>query len=209
MARRNLLTTEERRRLFQPWVDELSLISDYTLSPDDLQIVGNRRGAANHLGIAVHIALLRQPGFGLRWGEAVPAQLLTYLASQLVVSPDIFADYGHRLQTRTDHSAMVADYLGLRTFLRADVPLAIDLAARAAARSDRGETIARIIMDGLKTKRFILPSPDTVERAGLAGRARARKQSAAELVAELDPQTLERLDRLLENDPEHGVTPLA
>ena len=33
-------------------------------------------------------------------------------------------------------------------------------------------------MEGLKQERFILPSADTLERAGLAGRARARKAAA-------------------------------
>jgi len=34
-------------------------------------------------------------------------------------------------------------------------------------------------MEGLKQERLILPSADTLERAGLAGRARARKAAAA------------------------------
>ncbi|MFZ5699874.1 MAG: hypothetical protein ACOY4P_00805, partial [Pseudomonadota bacterium] len=38
------------------------------------------------------------------------------------------------------------------------------------------------LMVGLKGERFILPSGDTLERAGLAGRARARKAAAAAIV---------------------------
>jgi len=40
-------------------------------------------------------------------------------------------------------------------------------------------------MEGLKQERFILPSADTLERAGLAGRARARKAAAALIVESL------------------------
>lgn len=65
------------------------------------------------------------------------------------------------------------------------------------------------MIEGLKAEHFILPPPDTIERAGLAGRARARKQAAAELVAALDVETMERLDALLVNDAEFGMTPLA
>lgn len=75
MARRNLLTNEERRRLFEPRVDELPLIRNYTLSIDDLDIIGNRRGNANRLGIAAQLSLLRFPGFGLRTNEDLPLAL--------------------------------------------------------------------------------------------------------------------------------------
>jgi TnpA family transposase len=209
MARRNLLTRDERERLFEPRTDPFSIVRNYTLPAEDLEFIGNRRGVANRLGIAAHIALLRHPGFGLRTNDDLPHAVLKYLGSQLTVSPAAFADYGQRLQTRSDHAAMAAHYLGLRPFTRADIAHAIDIAARAAARSDRGETIARILMEGLRAERFVLPFPDTIERAGLAGRARARKQAAADLIAEMGIETLEKLDSLLINSADLGMTPLA
>lgn len=112
-------------------------------------------------------------------------------------------------QTRTDHGSTAAEYLGLQPFTRSDIAHAIELAARAAMLSDRGETIARFVMDSLKADRFILPLPDTLERSGLAGQAGARKRAATEIVAELDGTKLELLDALLINDPALGMTPLA
>lgn len=209
MARRNLLTREERERLFLPRTDHFSIIRNYTLTVEDLDIIGKRRGPVNRLGIAAHLALLRHPGFGLRTNSDIPDAILNYLSAQLGVAPGTYGAYGQRPQTRTDHSSIAADYLGLRPFTRADVAHAIELAARAAMRSDRGETIARSLMDNLKAERFILPLPDTLERAGLAGRARARKRAASEIVAELGGSTLELLDALLINDPALGMTPLA
>ena len=209
MARRNLLTRDERERLFLPRTDHFSIIRNYTLASEDLDIIGKRRGAVNRLGIAAHLALLRHPGFGLRVNSDVPEAVLNYLAVQLELSPHVFETYGQRAQTRTDHSSTAAEYLGLQPFARGDIAHAIELAARAAMRSDRGETIARSLMDSLKADRFILPLPDTLERSGLAGRARARKRAATEIVAELDGTTLELLDALLINDPALGMTPLA
>src|SRR3546814_20238595 len=64
-------------------------------------------------------------------------------------------------------------------------------------------------MVGLKGERFILPSGDTLERAGLAGRARARKAAAAAIVEGLSSAELTRLDELVINKPDFGMTPLA
>src|SRR3546814_5280402 len=64
-------------------------------------------------------------------------------------------------------------------------------------------------MVGLKGERFILPSGDTLERAGLAGRARARKAAAAAIVEGLSSAELTRLDELVINNPDFGMTPLA
>ena len=209
LVRCNLLAQDERDRLFLPRIDNFSIIRNYTLAPDDLAFIGRRRGAVNRLGIAAHLALLRHPGFGLRINSDVPESVLNYLAAQLDVSPNVFETYGQRAQTRTDHSSTAAESLGLQPFKRADVAHAIELAARAAMQSDRGETIARSLMDSFKADRFVLPLPDTLERSGLAGRARARKRAAAEMVAALDGPTLELLDALLINEPALGMTPLA
>src|SRR3546814_3100102 len=84
---------------------------------------------------------MRHPGFGLQPDVDVPDAVLHYLAAQLFVDVDAFADYGQRAQTRNDHADIAARHLGLHPFRRGDIPLALDLAARAAERTDRGEPI--------------------------------------------------------------------
>lgn len=209
MARRRLLTGEERRRLFGIPDDETAIVAHYTLGAEDLELVGRRYRAANRLGLATQIALMRHPGFGLQPDTVVPDAVLNYLAAQLFVDVDAFADYGQRSQTRGDHADLAARHLGLRTFRRGDLPLALDLAARAAEQTDRGEPILRALMDGLRQQRFILPSADTLERAGLAGRARARKAAAARIVESMSDAELVRIDDLIVNSSDFGMTPLA
>ncbi len=209
MARRRLLTGDERRRLFDPPVQETAIIGHYTLSAEDVELVGRRYGPANRLGLAAQIALMRHPGFGLQPEIGLPDVILQYLAAQLFVDPSSFSAYGQRAQTRTDHADLVARYLGIRPFRRGDLALALNLAAQAAEYTDRGEPIVRALMVGLKGERFILPSGDTLERAGLAGRARARKAAAAAIVEGLSSAELARLDELVINNPDFGMTPLA
>ena len=175
MSRRKLLTEEERAQLFGVPIDEAGLARHYTLSPDDLELLHAKRGARNILGAAVQLALLRHPGFGLRSDEVVSDALLRYLAGQLGVSASAFRHYARRAQTRQDHAKELAGRLGLR--LSATWRSAVDDTARdGRGRGHRqGRVIVGAVMDGIRAARIVLPSPDTIERVGLAGRARARK----------------------------------
>jgi hypothetical protein len=209
MSRRKLLTEDERTQLFGVPVDEASLAKHYTLSPEDLELLLAKRGAHNILGAAVQLALLRHPGFGLRSDESVADALLHYLAGQLNVSADAFRHYAHRAQTQSEHATELARVLGLRLSGRGDLPLMIKHATEAAAATDNGVVIIGAVMQSIRAARLILPSPDTIERVGLAGRARARKHAADTLIAPLTPEQIARLDALLVNNPGLKRSPLA
>ena len=210
MGRRELLTEDERARLFGIPVDEASLARHYTLSSDDLELLLAKRGAPNALGAAMQLGLLRYPGFGLGSNnDAVPEALVRYLASQLNVPANAFRHYAIRVQTRQEHAKELAALLGLRPSARGDLPSLIRHAAEAAAATDKGAVIVGAMLHGIRDARIILPSPDTIERIGLAGRARARKQAAETVIAALTPEQIAGLDALLVNDPTLKRTPLA
>lgn len=149
----------------------------YTLSAGDLKWIEARQSPANQLGAAVQFALLRHPGFGLRAGEAVPSSVLRFLADQVHAPLSAFAEYGRRSQTRLEHGAPLQQRLGLRPFARAVIRHAVEIAAEAAWSTDKGGPIAEALMAGLRDRRLVLLSPDTLERVGLAGRARARRRA--------------------------------
>ena len=209
MARQTLLSDEDRRGLFEIPRHEAGLIRHYTLSADDIELSIGHRGAMNRLGFAVQLCLLRHPGFGLRVREEVPEEMLDYIAHQLGVSPGSFRVYGRRPQTRLDHGQQLAALLGLRAFMREDIGRTIEVAGAAAWSTEQGLPIVAAVVDALRADRIILPSPDTMERAGLAGRARARKLAAALLASALDERQRNRIDALLVNDPALRSSPLA
>jgi hypothetical protein len=208
MARYNLLTDDERHRLFDIPTDRAALIRHYTLAPEESEFVLARRGDRNQFGVAVHLCLLRHPGFGLRVQEPISEEMLRYLAMQLAVTAEVYRDYGRRRPTRLEHAQDVALRRGLRASGRADMPLMVDLAAEAAWSTDRGFDIANALMEGLRERKIIQPAPGTIARAGTAGRARARRLTADTLVAPLTSDQLAQLDALLLNDPDLGRTPL-
>ena len=209
MARRSLLTADERRRLFELPVDDREVARHYTLSAEDLKWIDARHGPGNQLGAAVQLALLRHPGFGLHADETVPSPVLRFLADQIHAPVTAFAEYARRNQTRLEHASQLHRRLGLRPFARADIRHAVESAAAAAWSTDKGGPITQALIDALRARNIILPSPDTLERVGLAGRAQARRRAAEDLLARVSAEQLVRIDELLVNDPELKMTPLA
>src|SRR5208282_3460609 len=119
------------------------------------------------------------------------------------------AEYAGRPQTMTDHARILAATLGLRAASAADLPFMIEAAAQAAWGTDRGQPIVAGVVAALRAEKIILPAPAVVERAAIAGRARARKRTADVLLAGVSGEQLAKLDRLLAVDPTTGATPLA
>lgn len=209
MARRSLLTDAERERLFGVPTGRDELVRRYTLDLTDLALVSGHRGDANRLGFALQLALLRDPGFGLSVATGAPEALVVFLAEQLGIEPSAFAAYAARVATASEHARELERALGLRPATRMDLPLMIESAAAAAWPTDKGGPIAEGIIHALRDVRIVLPTPDTIERAGLAGRARARKRAADALLAGLSHEQITRLDAMLAVDPATGRTLLA
>ena len=169
--------------------------------------MAGRRGAANRLGFAVQLALLRHPGMGLAQMEEPIDALVAWLAAQLDIPAIAFAAYAGRPQTMTDHALLLARTLGLRPPSNADLPFMIEAAAQSAWSTDRGQPIAAGVIAALRAARIILPAPEVIERTAIAGRARARRRAADALLAGLSPAQLAKLDTLLIPDPALKATP--
>lgn len=209
LQRRQILTDEERQTLLGIPQDADSLARLFTLSRSDQHLVALRLGDASRLGFAVQLALLRHPGIVLANLEQPPEPLVIWLATQLGIPPAAFAAYAHRPQTVTDHARRLARVLGLRPPVAADLGPMIEAAAQAAWATDRGQPIVAAVMAALRTARIILPPAAVIERAAIAGRARARKRVTDALLAGATEEQLAKLDRWLVLDGSVGMTPFA
>jgi TnpA family transposase len=206
---RDLLTDHERTLLFEIPPDDHELIRHYTLSRADQKFVLAKRGDRNKLGVALQLGLLRHPGFGWRPGAPIPETLIRFIALQLGIPTSVIKDYGRRSQTQTDHARELATWLGLRHSSRGDIPLMREAAADAAWSTDQGCVIARAIIDCLRDSGIILPDPSVIERAGISGRAKARRLAAETLTATLTADQIKMIDALLVVDPATKRTSLA
>lgn len=138
-----------------------------------------------------------------------PEALIAFMAEQLVIAPGLLSDYASREQTMTDHARELATALGFRGPVRSDVPLMIEAAAGAAWATDNGVTIAAGVIDALRGAKILLPAISTIERAGIAGRARARKQATQALLSGLNSAQLTKLDALFAASDDTESAPLA
>jgi TnpA family transposase len=209
MARRKLLTPDERQALLGIPDDEESLIRHYTLSPQDRLQAEVRRRPHNQLGYAVQLCIMRYPGRVLGMDEDPPAAVVSYVAEQLGITPGAFASYARRIPTRFEHSHRLAKYLGVRTATREDRRAALLAAAEAARATESGLPIMTAVVNELRRRGVLLLPDAALEKIGLAGRAIARQRAEAALLEGLSADQIEQIEALLLVDPAIQQTRLA
>ncbi len=209
MAKRHLLSSTARRSFFDIPSDMAALERHYVLATDDLDLINSRRGAENQLGLAIHIALLRHPGQGWRDSDKIPLEVIQWLSEQIHVSTSVLDNYGNRKNTRAAHRVLAIEHLGLRSFLREDFRTALELATQAAFGTDEGAPIMHGLLTGLADAKLVYPGTATLERIGLAGRARARRLAAQNLNDALSIDQRAALRDLLVKDRSLGMSRLA
>ena len=150
MARRTLLSAEQRARLFSIPTEAAEMAKHYVLSADDLALVRTKRRPSNRLGCAVQLCALRHPGRSLERSEVPPAAMLAFVANQVGADPKLFGDYAHRAETRREHLLELQQYLRLRSFRLADWRACLNVGANAAWATDRGEPIVQAILAHLR-----------------------------------------------------------
>ncbi len=209
MSHRHLLTDDERRALVGIPLDDDSLARCFTLSRADQELVAARRRDSNRIGFAVQLALLRHPGIALAHLEQPIEPLVQWLARQLEIPAAPFAGYARRPQTITDHARLLAIMLGLRPSANTDLLMMIEAAAQAAWSTERGQPIAAAVVAALRASGIILPPSGVIERAAIAGRARARRHATDALLAGVSDEQIAKLDKLLAVDSSVNMTPFA
>ncbi len=100
-----ILTNLERERFeqFPTQVAPSDLVTYFTLSSAQLNLVRQHRRESNRLGFALQLLTLRYLGFCPDRLTTVPADVVAYVAKQLNTTPESLVHYGKREQTRTDH----------------------------------------------------------------------------------------------------------
>jgi TnpA family transposase len=201
MARRTLLSAEQRTRLFGIPIEAAEMAKHYTFSDGDLALVRTKRRPSNRLGFAVQLCALRHPGRPLEPSEVPPAAMLTFVAYQLGADPKLFEDYAHRAETRREHLLELQQHLRQRSFRLADWRACLHAGANAAWATDRGEPIVQAMLTHLRAERVIVPAAAVLERIGLAARVRARKRAFQALAEGLTDTTRGALENLMTFDP--------
>jgi Domain of unknown function (DUF4158) len=99
---------------FPDRIAENEVIAFFTLTAADRRWLARLRGGGQRLGLALQLGILRHLGFVPENLTEAPAAVVEFLAPQLAAAPELLAEYGSRVQTRTDHLSEIEAYLGFR-----------------------------------------------------------------------------------------------
>ena len=175
MARRQQPTETQLAALFDPPTGHREMVRHYTLSAEDLALVGRRRGDHSRLGHALMLCYLRHPGRPLRAGEQPPAALVAFAADQVGASPEVLGDYLASEQNRRRHAAELRERLGLRPFGQRT---AADLAGWLlphAVEDDRLAHLAGLVLEECRRRRCRCGSRQRPAGSPASGPGRARR----------------------------------
>ncbi|WP_158679995.1 MULTISPECIES: Tn3 family transposase [Deinococcus] len=193
-----LLTPAQREQFTRfPALDERTLARYYLLSEEDLRLVRERRRDFNKLGYAVQLTVLRHLGRGLRKGEALPAEVLAFLAEQLRVDPACHDDYARRDSTRKEHFAELCQRLGyveLSGRLNRELR---DWLVPSAVVTEQAFPLVGTLIDELRRRHILTPRLSVLERLVNAARIQADQYTYGLLNLPLKGELPGRVDALL------------
>ncbi len=197
MPRRSILSAAESEILLALPETKEDLIRHYTFNETDLAIIRQRRGPANRLGFAVQLCYMRFPGVMLAVDVEPFPPLLRVVAAQLKVPPEAWADYGQRAETRREHLLELQSVFGFQTFATRHYRPSVHALDELAWQTDKGIVLATELVEGLRRKSVLLPSPGVIERICAEAITRANRRIYDTLSAPLTDTHRHRLDELL------------
>jgi TnpA family transposase len=107
-------TERERWQRFPDTVPQDDLFVFFQLSDEDKGEVRRQRDSQNRLGYALQLCILRYLGFVPDNLQAIPHEVIAFVAEQLAIDPSVLPLYASRRRTQTDHQLHVQAYLQFR-----------------------------------------------------------------------------------------------
>src|SRR2546423_3019909 len=202
--RRQQLTKAQIPALFDHRTDRRELVRHGTLSEADTAMIRRCRGDHSRLGYAVMLCYLRYPGRPLRIDERPPAALISFVAEQIDVRPEVIDDYLISGQNRRRHAAELQDRLRLRPFGRRPASELASSLLPHAIESDRLAFLAGLVIEECRQRRIVVPSPRSLERLCVCLLHQARREIERRLTGGVLAEQRRRLDALTERRAEGG-----
>ncbi len=201
----------ERERL-QNFPDDLAydvVVKFFTLISSDFDLIRNRTGEPNRLGIAVQIGTLRYLGFIPDDLNTYPKMIILNVAQQINVDPSVISDYGERPQTRTEHIREIEYHLGFKKASGSDLELLEEWLVDRALEHDKPSLLFSMACQRLYADRIVRPGVTLIERTVVTARVKAQEKTFLHLQPLLTRQRLKFLDNILEVDSDKGQTLLS
>lgn len=183
----------------QRWeIDEL--IESWTLAPNDLRLVANKTGATR-LGFAVLLKFFELEARFPASSAEVPVEAVDFIGRQIGVPFDVLSGYDWSGRSWKRHRSQVRARFGFRGWSDADVDalvgaLVVVVADEAVSR----EQLVEAAYGWCRTAGIEPPSAAQLDRFVGSAMHRWEEMAAAEVVARLGPEGVDRLDAVLDVD---------
>ena len=190
---------QTRRRMALPAdPSEDELARHWSLTPADLAVIAECRGADHRRRFALQLCMLRARGYFLDDYRHAPVKIVNHLSRQLGLPAVLFLDRPGRAQTERAQSLRIRRHLGIRDF---DRRVAADLRDWLRPGAIEGRTAAELMAcaeDRLREWRVMLPAFSTLERLVTAEVTQATTDLYAKVSSRLPPALREAIDLLVE-----------
>lgn len=179
----------------QQWEPE-DLIACWTLVETDWDEVANKTGA-NRIGFSLLLKFFELEGRFPRHPGELPAQAVGFVAQQVKVPPEAWAEYPWDGRSIERHRAQIRQYLGFREWTLADEnKLTAWLGDEICPVELSGDGQRRALIARCRAERVEPPGPSRIERIVGAAQAASEQRFCARTVARLPTGALAHLEEL-------------
>ncbi|MBI4804164.1 MAG: Tn3 family transposase [Desulfovibrio sp.] len=196
MPRRDFFSPAQLLELVAIPEDEGELIRLYSLLPQDLAIIRQRRGDANRLGFAAQLCSIRFPGLVIGQNDSPDQRMLGMISRQLMIDPGLWTNYAGRDQTRREHLQAIIGIYGYRQFNVADYRSLSIWLLPFALQSDQSMVLGRAVLNEVRARRIIVPPLPVIERLCAETATRALRHIYAALTSPLTMGQRKQLEAL-------------
>ena len=207
----DFLTEAERARWqrFPDTVPQDDLFVFFQLSDEDKGEVRRQRDAQNRLGYALQLCILRYLGFVPDHLQAIPHEVVTFVAAQLEIDPRVLPLYARRRRTQTDHQLHVQAYLQFRRAAPLDFYALQTWLVERALEHDKPTLLLQLACEKLYREKIVRPGVTRLERLVATARDQAHAETFRRLTPLLTDERKTFLDGLLPPDLRTGRTLLS
>ena len=207
----DFLTEAERERWqrFPDTVPQDDLFVFFQLSDEDKGEVRRQRDSQNRLGYALQLCILRYLGFVPDHLQAIPPEVIAFVADQLEIDPRVLPLYANRRRTQTDHQLHVQAYLQFRRAAPLDFYALQTWLVERALEHDKPTLLLQLACEKLYREKIVRPGVTRLERLVATARDQAHAETFRRLTPLLTDERKTFLDGLLPPDLRTGRTLLS
>ena len=177
--------------------DTEELIENWTLLPQELELVKNKVGA-NKIGFAVLLKYFQHFARFPDSPKEIPDAIISYIAQQLQFPSNSYSDYDWQGRSITNHRTAIRKLFGFRVAKVADGEEMVDwLKAEIIESEQRIEPITELVYQRFRELQIEPPTLGRVERLVKSAIALYEADFAEHTLNKLTPEMTEQIDVLL------------